>query len=126
MVHLHLTTSRLRSYNLLIIFDRIHICKTLKHSNQSDNSLRVLSFDRLIVDWSFENMNPIAVQCGMSLDDSVSSEDKKKIDTTKLISIDLTLSLTNTKRTFSIFSVADEGCCNCCIVVDCILTVLES
>jgi hypothetical protein len=57
----------------------------------------------------------------MSLDDSVSSEDKKKIDTTKLISIDLTLPLTNTKRTFNILSVADEGCCNCCIVVGQIL-----
>jgi hypothetical protein len=108
-----------------VIFDRIHICKTLKYSNQSDNSLRVLRFERLIADWSFENMNPIVVPYGMSLDDSVSSEDNK-IDTTKFISIDLTLSLTNTKRTFSILSVADEGCCNCCIVVDCILTVLES
>jgi hypothetical protein len=54
----------------------MNICKTLKYSNQSDNSLRVLRFDRLIVDWSFENMNPILFQCGMSLDDSVSSEDK--------------------------------------------------
>ena len=99
LVHLHLTKPRLRSYNLLIIFDRIHICKTLKYSNQSDNSLRVLRFDRLIADWSFENMNPIVVPYGMSLDESVS---------------------------FNILSVADQGCCNCCIVVDCILTVLES
>ena len=103
MVHLHLTKPRLRSYNLLIIFDRIQICKTLKYSNQSDNSLRVLRFDRLIVDWSFENMNPIVVQCGMSLDDSVSSEDKKKIDTTKFISIDLTLSLTNKNELLTYF-----------------------
>ena len=66
-------------------------------------------------------MNPMVVPCGMSL-----SSEKKPIDTTKFISIDLTLSLTNKKRTFNILSVADEGCCNCCIVVDCILTVLES
>ena len=60
-----------------VIFDRIHICKTLKCSNQSDNNLRALRFDRLIADWSLENMNPIVVPYGMSLDDSVSSEDKK-------------------------------------------------
>ena len=66
-------------------------------------------------------MNPMVVPCGMSL-----SSEKKPIDTTKFISIDLTLSLTNKKRTFNILFVADEGCCNCCIVIDCILTVLES
>jgi capsular polysaccharide biosynthesis protein len=68
--------------NLLFIFDRQIICKTVKYIVESDNSSWcVLGFDNLIfsrriIDWSVENMNLDMTPHGMSLYASVSPKKK--------------------------------------------------
>jgi hypothetical protein len=63
------------SGELLFIFDRLIICKTVKYINQSDDSSWHAK-SRLTADWSVENMNPDMTPNGMLLDNK-----KNKIKT---------------------------------------------
>jgi hypothetical protein len=80
--------------DLSFIFDRPIKCKTVKYTDQLDNSSwNVLGFDtlrfiRLIADWSVENIKPDMTPYRMLLDVIVSPKNKKK-GTTNIILIRL-------------------------------------